>query len=174
MAIVAQLPALPKDLFDLLKYGQFGAAVIMLVLGFYLYWRAANAPAAEISARQGVGRQFMGFAVLFFILCSVGEMIKFLLPGAHPKVGAMIMVPPLDEENFKEYGEVQILMVDGQQQDKKQALDHPQFFLLHDNTSFTISLNRLIEKLNDVKRAKQVVENKLGAEASDFGPGKPK
>jgi hypothetical protein len=51
MAIVAQLPALPTDLFDLLKYDQFGAAVLMLVLGFYLYWRASNPPVAEIPAR---------------------------------------------------------------------------------------------------------------------------
>src|SRR5439155_13009930 len=155
MAVVAQLPALPSDLFDLLKYGQFGAAVIMLVLGFYLYWRAANAPAEEIQTRQLVGSQFMKVALLFFVLCSVAEMTKFLLPGAHPKVNAMISVPPLDEENFKEYGEVQIMMMDGQQQDKKQALDHPQFFSFHDNATFTISLNRLTEKLDNVKRTKQ-------------------
>jgi hypothetical protein len=172
--IVAQLPAVPTDLFDLLKYGQFGAAVLMLVLGFYLYWRASNAPVAEIPARQSVGRQFMLFAVGFFVLCSVAEMIKFLLPGAHPKVGAMISVPPLDEQNLKDYGDVQIIMVDGQQQDKKQALDHPQFFSLHDNASITISLNRLVEKLNNVKRTKQVVENSLVAETNDLGPGKPK
>ena len=53
--------------------------------------------------------QFMKFAIVFFVLCSAAEMVKFLLPGAHPKVGAMISVPPLDEENFKEYGEVQII-----------------------------------------------------------------
>ena len=171
--MVAQLPALPSELFDLLKYGQFGAAVLMLVLGFYLYWRASNGPAAEIPARQNVGRQFMIFAIVFFVLCSFAEMLKFLLPGAHPKVGAMISVPPLDEQNFKDYGEVQIVMMDGQQQDKKQALDHPQFFSLHDNASITISLNRLVEKLNDVKRTKQVVENSLAAETNDLGPGKP-
>jgi hypothetical protein len=174
MAMVAQLPALPTDLFDLLKYGQFGAAVLMLVLGFYLYWRASKAPVKEIRARQAVGRQFMIFAIVFFLLCSLAEMIKFLLPGAHPKVGAMIIVPPLDEENFKEYGEVQIMMMDGQQQEKKQALNHPQFFSFHDNATFTISLNRLTEKLDNVKRTKQVVETSLVKEASDLGPGKPR
>jgi hypothetical protein len=174
MAMVAQLPPLPTDLFDLLKYGQFGAAVLMLVLGFYLYWRASNAPAREIQARRAVGSQFMIFAIVFFVLCSVAEMIKFLLPGAHPKVIAMISVPPLDEENFKEYGEVQIMMMDGQQQDKKQALNHPQFFSFHDNATFTISLNRLTEKLDNVKRTKQVVETALVKETNDLGPGKPR
>ena len=174
MAKVAQLPTLPTDLFDLLKYGQFGAAALMLVLGFYLYWRASNAPAKEIKARRAVGSQFMIFAMVFFVLCSVAEMVKFLLPGAHPKVGAMISVPPLDEENFKEYGEVQIMLVDGQQQDKKQALYHPQFFSFHDNATFTISLNRLTEKLDNVKKTKQVVESALVKETSDLGPGKPK
>lgn len=174
MVGTSDLPGLPTNFFELLKYGQFGAAVLMLTLGFYLYWRASGAPVAEISARQNVGRQFMIFAVLFFVLCSAAETLHFLLPGAHPKVHAMISVPPLDEQNFKDYGEVEIVMMDGEQRDKKQALVNPQFFLLHDNTSFTISLNRLVEKLKDVRTTKQVVENNLVKETKDLGPGGPK
>ena len=116
----------------------------------------------------------MVFAMVFFVLCSVAEMVKFLLPGAHPKVGAMISVPPLDEQNFQDYGEVEIMLMDGQQQDRKRALDHPQFFSFHDNATFTISLNRLTEKLDNVKRTKQVVESALVKETNDLGPGKPR
>jgi hypothetical protein len=176
MVTIAQLPALPKDLFDLLKYGEFGAAVLMLVLGFYLYYRAANTPvAAEISTRQNVGRQFMVFALVFFSLCSLLDMVKFLLPPAHPQVSAMITVPPLDNQHVEEYGKVMIVISDGQVQSEKQALgDHPQIFSLHDNTQFTISLSGLIEKLRQPKTAKQVVENDLGTQTNDFGPRQPK
>ena len=178
MATIAQLPALPKDFFDLLKYGEFGAAVLMLLLGFYLYYRAANTPvAAEVSTRQNVGRQFMVFALVFFTLCSLLQMAKFLLPGAHPQVSAMILVPPLDEEHFEEYGKVMIVISDGQVQSEKPAFGHkPQIVSLHDNTQFTISLSGLIEKLRQAKTAtaKQVVENDLGTQTNDFGAGKPK
>jgi hypothetical protein len=172
MVIVAQLPVLPTKLFDLLKYGEFGAAALMLVLGFYLYYRAANTPVAtEISIRQNVGRQFMIFALVFFTLCSVLEMAKFLLPGAHPQVIARITVPPLDDKHVETYGKVMIVISDGQVQSEKPALgDRPQIFALHDNTEFTISLSGLIEKLQQARKA----NTDLASQTNDFGPGKPK
>src|SRR5438270_615788 len=87
MTLAAALPDfLSGGLVELLKLGQFGAAVAMLLLGFYLYWRALTKPVEEIPARKGVAQQFMTFAILFFILCSIGEIVKFLLPGSHPQV----------------------------------------------------------------------------------------
>jgi hypothetical protein len=65
-------------------------------------------------------------------------------------------------------------MLDGQQQDKKRASDRPQLFTLHNGTAFTISLNRLVKKLTEIKTAKQVVENNLVAETPTLGPGSPK
>jgi len=169
------MPVLPTKLFDVLKYGQFGAAVLMLVLGFYLYYRAASAPAGQVERRQNVGREFMKFALVFFVLCSVLEMVKFLLPGAHPQVSAMIVVPPLDDKHYEQYGKVTIVVSDGQVQSEKPALgDRPQIFSLHDNTQFIISLTGLIEKLQETRRQKQVAENNLGTEINDFGPAKPK
>jgi hypothetical protein len=112
----------------------------------------------------------MFFAILFFILCSAGEIIKALLPELHPQVNVMITVPPMDDDNFKEYGEVEIVMLDGQKQDRKRASDQPQPFTLHNGTAFTISLNRLVKKLTEVKTAKQVVENNLVAETPALGP----
>jgi hypothetical protein len=169
------LPTLPTDsLLNFLKYGQFGAAMAMLILGFYLSWAASNAPIDAIPAKKSVAYQFMVFAILFFILCSAGEIIKALLPELHPQVNVMITVPPMDDDNFKEYGEVEIVMLDGQQQDKKRASDRPQLFTLHNGTAFTISLNRLVKKLTEVKTAKQVVENNLVAETPALGPGSAK
>ena len=68
-----------------------------------------------------------------------------------------------------------IVVSDGQVQAEKPALgDRPQFFVLHDNTQFTISLTGLIEKLQEARRQKQIAENSLGTETNDFGPAKPK
>jgi hypothetical protein len=147
---------LPGDLIiNLVKIGEFGSAVAMLVLGFYLHWQASKAQLADIPARKGVAKQFMFFAVLFFIVCCVVELVKLAMPERHPGVTAVISVPPINDTNYEEYGKIDIVPLDPPDQ-KSQSPKHaglPKYFTVHDSSQITIDVSGLTEKLKDTKRA---------------------
>lgn len=175
--LVGQLPALPiNGLVDLLKLGQFGAALAMLVLGFYLHWQATRAAGAEVQERRKVAQQFMLFAVVLFVLCMVGEVANNVV-GRQQQIGMSVFLPPLDESNYNEFGKIDIVKQhDGEPEEERHASTKAQLFKIHDGTIFTINLSALINKLEDVKRAKQAVENVVLPKATnglDLGPGNP-
>jgi hypothetical protein len=162
----------PDLLLGLVKAGEFGSAVAMLILGFYLHRQASQAPLAEISARQGVAKQFMRYAALLFVLCCIVEVAKLLIPEPHPKVKAMIAVPPLNETNYEQYGKIEIVRLDSsdQKQDKQHASSFPSVFWIHDNSTITIDVSPLTTKLTDTKR---VIDSSVTKE-KDVGPDAPK
>jgi hypothetical protein len=172
--LIGQLPVVPTDtLINLLKLGQFGAALAMLLLGFYLHWQASRAAPEEITLRRGVAYQFMCFSVCLFILCMIGEVANSVLER-HEAITMSVIVPPLDESNYMEMGQIDIVKQhDGEPRDPRHATAEAQLFTIHDGTIFTINLSKLISKLEEIKRAKQVVENVLPKTTSDLGPGAP-
>jgi len=143
-----------NSLIDLVKLGEFGCAVAMLVLGFYLYWKAVNSQSPDIPARKSVARQFMLFAIVFFLICCAVELAKPLVPEPHPQVHAMISIPPLRDDNYDRYGQIKIQSIDSmsQQVDAKHAQTSPQYFLVHENSVITIDLASLTAEFDDAKR----------------------
>ena len=172
-----QLPSVSIDpLVKLVQIGEFGSAVAMLLLGFYLSWQASSAPMAEIPARKAVARQFMLVALAFFIVCVVVEITKLIIPEHHPKISAMITVPPLNESNYDEYGKIDIVGMDST--DQKPVIRHgsvlPQYFSIHDNSSFVIDLNGLVKKLSQDRQTSQVATKDLFPPADRVGAPGPK
>jgi hypothetical protein len=159
-------------LIDLVKLGEFGCAVAMLVLGFYLYWKAANSQLPDIPARKSVARQFMLFALILFLVCCAVELAKPLMPEPHPKVHAMITVPPLRDESYEKYGKINILSTGSpdQEPDAKHAKGSPQFFLVHENSVITIDLGGLTAAFDDAKRR---LDDDI-AKNAHAGPAEPK
>lgn len=177
MIFLAQIPGVPLDLLvDLAKIGEFGSAIAMLILGFYLHWQASKAPLSQIEPRKAVAKQFMVFAGAFFLVCCAVELAKLELPERHPTIHAGVEVPPLDASDYDEFGEIDIVRFDSddQQKDTKQASSSPQYFSIHENSMIVVNLNSLVKKFNDMKTTKQVVENNLVTETKDLGPGDPK
>jgi len=157
-------------LVNLVKVGEFGSAVAMLLLGFYLHSQASNSPSPDISARKSVAKQFMAFAIIFFVVCCVVEIVKLRL-DPHPRVNAIIAVPPLNEETYEQYGKINIVRLDSmdQQLDTKHA-GISQYVSLHDNSTITIDISSLTAKLKDTRR---VIDNSLTS-THDIGPETPK
>lgn len=171
---LAQTPSFidPSKFGELLKFGQFGAALAMLILGFYLHWQASHS-GALIEQRKGVARQFMNYAIIFFVLCAVGEILSKVIPTTDRFVTATLMIPPIDESNSKEYGDIQIVRLCGSLKDKQHALGEGVSFEVHDKTTFQISLQKLVDKLGEVKVAKQTLENTLAKQTPTLGTGGP-
>jgi hypothetical protein len=174
-AQIQKLVDLPTDsLIKLLEFGQFGAALAMLILGFYLHWAAVRGKSTQIEARKQVAKQFMIFAISFFLLCSVAEIVKTFLPASPAKVKAMIAVPPLDEKNYKDYGELVFDVLEGDRPSRRPATGVAQPFVLQDGASITISLNNLTRKLDEVTKDKQLLEKVTLTQGNQLGPGDPK
>jgi len=170
MSTLAAFPGPSLDpLLSMLKYGQFGAALAMLVLGFYLHWQAsasAGRDKGQLESRKGVAKQFMLFALAFFAICSVGEIIK---GGTNSAAMAMIAVPPLDKADHKNFGDILITMDDGSANpETKPALSVAQTFHFRNNALFTIDLNGLRAQLFSTKKA---LETELQKTTIDIGPG---
>jgi hypothetical protein len=174
LMILAETPSLPDPtkLIDFLKYGQFGAALAMLILGFYLHWQASRSE-TQIEQRQNVARQFMNYAIAFFVMCALGEILNSVLPKLNRPVTATFFVPPLDEKNSSEYGDIQIVRNYRTAKDRKPALSEGQSFEVYDGTTFNISLQPMADKLAAGKEKRQSLENTLAKETPDLG-GRPK
>jgi hypothetical protein len=174
LMVMAQTPSFidPSKLVEFLKFGQFGAALAMLVLGFYLHWQASHSDSL-IEARQNVARQFMNYAIAFFILCALGEILSSVLPKPNRPVTVTVFVPPLDEKNSSEYGDIQIVRNYRAAKDRKPALGEGQFFEIYDGTTFNISLQAIAEKLAEGKLKRQSLEHTFVKDTPDLGGGRP-
>jgi len=110
----------PEKLAELLKYGQMGLAVAFLVIGGGLF-TAAIAKKNLTDTFANVLALFGRIMIVLFLVSFAGAFISEMVAAymnfdlrRHPTdqiVSATISLPPLNSNNYKQYGPIEILYV---------------------------------------------------------------
>jgi len=153
LTILAAQTSVPTDteqLGNLLKYGQMGLALAILVVGAGLFTAALKQQNLS-QTTAGVLKLFATVMVILFVVSFLGEMatkIMDFLDNRRPFI-AWIELPPLNENNYKDYGPIKILALDNYTASEATPVqaDQPRRFSIHNGTQFRIDLDSLIEQV---------------------------
>src|SRR5437763_12570157 len=146
---------------EYLKYGPFGVAVVMLILGFYLHWRAMKEPTNAIAQAQLVGRQFLRYAMAFFVVASVFEIIKLFFPQhTTNEVYANILVPPLRDSTHEKYGDVKV----DAPGESFSGSNKPHLIKVTDKDNVTVDLNDFVDRFDAIRQKYDAAQEKRSPE----------
>jgi hypothetical protein len=169
-AVIDPIPD-PSWATKFLEFGALGLAALMILLGFYLFYRAQDGSDISVMReKRTTGSIFLSIAAIFFIFAVVGKVIEKRFVDPDP-VWANIVVPPLRDIDDPTYGQVEIrLQSVGKADEIKTARNYAQAFRVAKYDTFWIDLQGLIEKLKNATASLNVAQKRNNPGG---GPGEP-
>jgi hypothetical protein len=152
-------PSDALSLKDFLQYGQMGLALATLIVGAMLFTTAIK----QHNLNQGtvaILKFFAKIMVALFVVSFLGEMVTKImdfymkLHPPDPHVNVTIAMPPLNLDNYKDYGPIIIKPVDssGTEHPTPVPANEPQTFFVHNGTTFHIDLYTLTTLLSQARQ----------------------
>jgi hypothetical protein len=169
-------PSDPSQLKDFLQYGQMGLALAILIVGAGLFTIAIRQQNLN-ETTAGILRFFAKVMVTLFVVSFLGEEVPKWMERFHPadpEVNVMIEVPPINAENNKGYGLIEIKTIEllrGKQTKRVQATSEPQPFVVHNGTQFHIDLNSLTTLLVQAQERANIAHNETTRGDQTAGTG---
>jgi hypothetical protein len=181
--IAEQIPISPNpsQLKDFLQYGQMGLALAALIVGAFLFMTAIKQQ--NLSKTTGDLLRFFAKVMLaLFVVSFLGEMatksmdLYMKLHPADPQVNVTVEMPPLNEDNYKDYGLIKIktIEVSTSGQATPVPADQPRTFLVRNGTHFHIDLGNLTTLLFQAQQRAIISRNESTKGDSTAGAGAPK
>jgi len=155
-----------SQLKDFLQYGQMGLALATLIVGAGLFMTAIKQQNLS-ETTGGILRFFAKVMVVLFVVSFLGEMASKVMDfymrvhPVDPQVNVTIQMPPLNANNYKDYGPVEIKTMEslGNNQSTRVPANEPQRFVVHNGTQFYIDLENLTTLLTQARQRANIVHN---------------
>jgi hypothetical protein len=163
-----------EQLGNLLKYGQMGLALAILIVGAGLFTAALKQQNLS-QTTAGVLKLFAGVMVILFVVSSIGEMATKIMDfwDRHRPVFATVELPPLNERNYKDYGPIEIKIVDNSASNQVAPIpaSQPRNLSIHNGSLLYIDLDSLTSQVSRSQNIAASAISQVAGKSNTLGSG---